>query len=1063
MRNLTLQKNSSSYCFQKSVSKETTQKHQAELKIKIQSEKQRMERDQEIQVPYHRPKQYGLKEFLARRSIKKPSAEKTKDEKPISCMMALKKISENIEQFAQKMKEREDEAIEFFRSESESDDENDPIDDKINTPTNVITDTSTVQENSDCETKPELGMNETPQPSVQNDEEQGKTESVSLLGTSEELKSPSKDAENLVVEQSKTSELEHDMEAFSATVVESEDKELNALREKYKNLPEPDDVDDVKPQISHFTLKTLNSMSLNNDVIDLETGFIEPRTKSGPEMLYERYLKTIQKAKPKDHVSMNILTIENGKLENKKVQVKLTKDVEIDHDRPGLSHERLKQNLFNQIKDKRLEELKIKFLETDKKKSCVESKDDSCDDEAEEEESEPETREEDTVSDEEEEEKKVKKTSCAFLDPEVKYFVIQYFRLALKRFFFQAVDEDEDEDESSDEEVSTSEDEEVKETSAAPRKSRILKAFEDSDNEEIEKEDVVEEAAMETEIFDEPFSLEIPQSDTILSPEHPLDPDNVKRSTPVLREPFATQCSYEDKNSDEMFNTQQCKFNLNEKVFCLLINFLSFRVADFTFTEPSVSEEIKTTGIEFLCDPDASQVVDDELLDICSGQFAPTQIASQLEVSQVDGQPEETQSNSQPEESQTNGQPDPFSYSQFNSTVEEVVVEEKAPEKDRRKLLDSSDDEGDASGQQKVRKKKKTRKQKLKKLDFSDDEDKEASTPQQDDENSGDFEECEEEEQEVDLLVDYDSEENEIEVKMNKKDRIEAAGAYFDEEADLSESEWGSADEDEKDLDKFDIELGDEDEFDQNKLQEEVGRIHARKILDDDIRNVKRIEELLFENEENDGIGRDRKFRWKNQTKDFTLDDENARDGDLLEEGEFDEESEISWRKMRHERETMLSEQSQKMTESETMNEDILLLDPNSQTVTCSSNSMVSKRKFHIIKTSSSVGISPSVISAKKESPFLIKTSSLKKFNHSSFLSRDEKTLSKIARFVSHKDDEVTNLSSHGSNSMSFMTIEKKPEENKKRKSDGNNQPKELVKRRKVETSSKKLLLDQLE
>lgn len=49
---------------------------------------------------------------------------------------------------------------------------------------------------------------------------------------------------------------------------------------------------------------------------------------------------------------------------------------------------------------------------------------------------------------------------------------------------------------------------------------------------------------------------------------------------------------------------------------------------------------------------------------------------------------------------------------------------------------------------------------------------------------------------------------------------------FVENEAELSESEWGSADEDEQDLDKFEIELGDEEKFDENKVRNDLEKIH---------------------------------------------------------------------------------------------------------------------------------------------------------------------------------------------------------------------------------------------
>lgn len=74
-------------------------------------------------------------------------------------------------------------------------------------------------------------------------------------------------------------------------------------------------------------------------------------------------------------------------------------------------------------------------------------------------------------------------------------------------------------------------------------------------------------------------------------------------------------------------------------------------------------------------------------------------------------------------------------------------------------------------------------------------------------------------------LVDYDSEENEIVVSA-PKERIKLKH-FFENEAELSESEWGSADEDERGLDELEVELGDNEDLDESEVKEALGKIHA--------------------------------------------------------------------------------------------------------------------------------------------------------------------------------------------------------------------------------------------
>lgn len=64
-----------------------------------------------------------------------------------------------------------------------------------------------------------------------------------------------------------------------------------------------------------------------------------------------------------------------------------------------------------------------------------------------------------------------------------------------------------------------------------------------------------------------------------------------------------------------------------------------------------------------------------------------------------------------------------------------------------------------------------------------------------------------------------------IEVRVARKEMRKKASEFVEQEAELSESEWGSADEDEKGLDVYDDDLANDEEFDQRKIQSELERI----------------------------------------------------------------------------------------------------------------------------------------------------------------------------------------------------------------------------------------------
>lgn len=179
-------------------------------------------------------------------------------------------------------------------------------------------------------------------------------------------------------------------------------------------------------------------------------------------------------------------------------------------------------------------------------------------------------------------------------------------------------------------------------------------------------------------------------------------------------------------------------------------------------------------------------------------------------------------------------------------------------------------------------------------------------------------------------------------------------------------------------------------------------------MLDKDIREVRQIQEMLFEDEE--GAVRQRQFRWKNaDNAGFSLDDTRNENADAdANEGSGDEENEHLWRKIRYEREQLLLEKGLKgvslnlylSTTAEHKN-DYLHKDATASPAPLSPAVLNSNATGGAVRKLTIITAKKTTVEVKKSSPFLIsKTVSATQKQQAvrgSFLVRDKDTLNKLA------------------------------------------------------------------
>nr|XP_022913905.1 claspin-like [Onthophagus taurus] len=1028
--------------------KKMTAKEALQQRREIWSESQRMTRETNVSLPYHRPKTRTLKEFFEQRP--KFSTSVPDGSVCVKPAIALKMNMQQLELVSKNLKEREKQIERYFKSEDDEISEKNKVD--------------VEQTKSEEEINKEDGANN-PEDQKNLNNEKGADEDCDLVNINNDMVEKcieeigSKNItllENILIQPAKNEDsLIQSHEEITQNVLEPESKPKNVsdiIREKYGNF---------KP-----------SLTKSKDFIDLDENVNE---------LKERFIKHTAKKLPHKHnVHLDIVNVTNDEIHKEKLEITIEDDTIPIIEKPGERLKKLKDELEMKIAEEQTKFWKERAekkpeMDEDEKVKQIDDDDDEYEDildtidndeeeftEIEDDEDGGEIIGDDDDENEEMEEKSKRKSE--FLENEAEESDCGDCDDGEE----MDVDNEENEEENENNSDADDEDECSKEDNNKKKKrlKRIIQVFENDSDEETEnvpaniitKSDSESVPLDTTETMDDlsaptphqkrndytPVKPYMTQSKTelgFLTPvyhltglqslnskflhDSPVSPFVLPKTSPLRMSQSGPQKKlFADDNALESQSTLDDLEHLCSGKFVTQ----SQNLSTTNNTEKSVRTEIYAD----------SENSTQELLNICSGKFTGV---TQLEPSAND---KDENTNLDPIEKLENEEksveskilPKCTIYTSIKTSNDEIknfndvddeklilgLLEEDEEELEsfkkkfespqnliRGKILDSDDEEQCPT----INIKKKVR-------NCIQDDDEDENNQVLDNENSDSEEDLDNVQNKVEEIpeIEYDSEENEIEIEQKQGMKI---ADFFEKEAELSESEWGSADEDEKGIDDLEFEEGDNDKLDERKIKRDLERIHMRRILDDDNHEVKILQELLLDDGEMHGKGRERQFKWRNINNDENDTRKDEDDGEIYLDDENENEEE--WRKKRYEREIFLKKQQDSIRIEET-------------TLEIQSTSQIFKLGEAAIKRSlSNTSNNSNNTNQEKSNSPDFKSSFTLTNKKGSFLTRSEQVLARVAELTS-KTVNPTIGGAKNSRNFVFHTIEIEEQTVKKRKAD---------------------------